>query len=38
VEEERLRERRKKFRFKSVSDFIRAAVLDDEIKVVTEVN
>ena len=38
VEEERLHERRKKFRFKSVSDFIRAAVLDDEIKVVTEVN
>ena len=37
VEEERLHERRKKFRFKSVSDFIRAAVLDDEIKVVTEV-
>ena len=38
VEEERLQERRKKFRFESVSDFIRAAVLDDEIKVVTEVN
>ena len=38
VEEERLQERRKKFRFDSVSDFIRAAVLDDEIKVVTEVN
>jgi len=37
VEEERLQERRKKFRFESVSDFIRAAVLDDEIKVVTEV-
>ena len=38
VEEERLQERRKKFRFESVSDFIRAAVLDDEIKVVTEVH
>ena len=38
VEEERLQERRKKFRFESVSDFIRTAVLDDEIKVVTEVN
>ena len=37
VEEERLQERRKKFRFESVSDFIRTAVLDDEIKVVTEV-
>ena len=37
VEEERLQERRKKFRFESVSDFIRVAVLDDEIKVVTEV-
>ena len=37
VEEERLQERRKKFRFENVSDFIRAAVLDDEIKVVTEV-
>ena len=37
VEEERLQERRKKYRFESVSDFIRAAVLDDEIKVVTEV-
>lgn len=38
VEEERLQERRKKFRFENVSDFIRAAVLDDEIKVVIEVN
>ena len=38
VEEERLQERRKKFRFESVSDFIRAAVLDDQIKVVTEVH
>ena len=38
VEEERLQERRKKFRFESVSDFIHAAVLDDQIKVVTEVH
>ena len=38
VQEKNLQERRKKFRFKSVSDFIRAAVLDDEIKVVTEVH
>ena len=38
MQEKNLQERRKKFRFKSVSDFIRAAVLDDEIKVVTEVH
>ena len=38
VQEKNLQERRKKFRFKSVSDFIRAAVLDDEIKVVTVVH
>lgn len=38
VEEERLQERRKKFRFESVSDFIRAAALDDQIKVVTVVH
>ena len=33
-----LQERWKKFRFESLSDFIRAAVIDDEIKVVTEVH
>ena len=38
VQEKNLQERRKKFRFNSVSEFIRAAVLDDEIKVVTEVH
>ena len=38
VQEKNLQERRKKFRFKSVSDFIRAAALDDEIKVVTVVH
>ena len=31
VEEERLQERRKKFRFESISDFIRAAVLDKRL-------
>ena len=31
VEEERLQERRKKFRFENVSDFIRAAVLDKRL-------
>ena len=31
VEEERLQERRKKFRFESVSDFIRDAVLDKRL-------
>ena len=37
VQEKILQERRKKYCFKSVSELIRAAVLDDEIKVVTEV-
>ena len=36
-EEKILRQRMKKYRFNSVSDFIRAAALDDQIKVVTVV-
>ena len=36
-EDKRLRKLMKEYGFSSVSDFIRAAVLDDEIKVVTEV-
>ena len=37
-EEERILQKRKeKYRYQTVSDFIRDAVLDDQIKVVTEV-
>ena len=37
-EEERILQKRKeKYRYQTVSDFIRDAALDDEIKVVTEV-
>lgn len=37
-EEKILRQRMKKYRFNSVSDFIRAAALDDQIKVVSVVH
>ena len=37
-EEKILQKRKDKYRYDTVSDFIRAAVLDDQIKVVTEVH